>query len=249
MIRARLRAHGLLEEAQRVAAHHGCPVDELTDDARVEFTSILKQNGWSEANAFSLLGIPPPKSGTRLAVPRDRSALEPVKIGERDSRERSRDPHRSRRQRDVRSRTESVRQLPKRELQRDGALYPERPGVDYQRPKTRAECVDGPRPCPFVSCQHNLFLDVSAKTGAIKLNFPDLEPDQLEHSCALDEADAGGLTLYQIARRTNLTRERVRQIQGKATSRMKALPGFKKLIELLDGAEVAEPDARATQPG
>lgn len=28
------------------------------------------------------------------------------------------------------------------------------------RPKTRADCIDGPRPCPWVSCKYNLQIDV-----------------------------------------------------------------------------------------
>ena len=51
-------------------------------------------------------------------------------------------------------------------------LYPD--VEDVVKPKERAECGNGERPCPFVSCKHHLYLDVSAKTGAIKLNFPDL---------------------------------------------------------------------------
>ena len=84
----------------------------------------------------------------------------------------TRDERRSRRKRAVRARTISVKRMTKRELEIGRLLYPE---TDYYKPKTRAECVEGPRPCPYVSCKHHLFLDVSARTGAIKLNFPDLE--------------------------------------------------------------------------
>src|SRR4029079_6406480 len=85
----------------------------------------------------------------------------------------TRGQRRSRRKRDVRARTISVKRMTKRELELGRLLYPE---IDVQKPKTRAECgVSGERPCPFVSCKHHLYLDVSARTGAIKLNFPDLE--------------------------------------------------------------------------
>lgn len=30
-----------------------------------------------------------------------------------------------------------------------------------QRPTKRSECVDGPRPCPWVSCRHHLLLEIS----------------------------------------------------------------------------------------
>lgn len=81
------------------------------------------------------------------------------------------------------------------------------------RPLTRGECREMPRPCPFVSCKHHLYLDVNPETGSIKINFPYLEPWELEHSCSLDIAEAGGKTLEEIGLITNLTRERVRQVE------------------------------------
>lgn len=83
---------------------------------------------------------------------------------------------------------------------------------DPDRPKTRGDCKDGPRPCPWVSCRYHLYLDVNESTGSIKLNQPHLEPDELEHSCALDIADAGGTTLKGIGDLLGVTRERARQI-------------------------------------
>ena len=101
----------------------------------------------------------------------------------------TREQRRSRRKREVRARTISVKRMTKRELEIGRLLYPEN---DYEKPRTRAECAEGPRPCPYVSCKHHLYIDVSARTGAIKLNFPDLEVWDLGESCALDVADRGG---------------------------------------------------------
>lgn len=81
------------------------------------------------------------------------------------------------------------------------------------RPRTRGDCIGGPRPCPWVGCKHSLYLDVSPDTGSLKLNFPGIEPDELEHSCALDVADAGAATLEDVGQRMNLKRERIRQIE------------------------------------
>lgn len=83
----------------------------------------------------------------------------------------------------------------------------------YERPKKRSECIDGPRPCPFVSCKYHLYLDVKTDTNSIKLNFPHLEVWDLEHSCALDVAERGGMTLEDVGHIMNLTRERVRQVE------------------------------------
>jgi len=90
----------------------------------------------------------------------------------------------------------------------------------YDRPKTRGDCARVPRPCSYVACSHNLYLDIS-ETGSIILNFPHLEPGQMpaDQSCALDLAARGGMTLEEIAVVTNLTRERIRQVELKALNR------------------------------
>ena len=93
---------------------------------------------------------------------------------------------------------------------------------EKDRPQTRADCASIPRPCPFISCKHHLYLDVSPRTGSIKLNFPDLEVWQLPISCALDIAEAGGCTLETVGEIMNLTRERVRQLEVRALSRLQA---------------------------
>ncbi len=91
------------------------------------------------------------------------------------------------------------------------AQYP--PVTDLDRPRLRAECGAESRPCPWVACKHHLYLDISPTTGSIKLNYPDREPWELEHSCALDVADTGSKTLDEIGEITNLTRERIRQVE------------------------------------
>jgi len=78
-----------------------------------------------------------------------------------------------------------------------------------------------PRPCPYVSCKHHLYLDVMPRTGAIKLNFPDLEPWELEETCALDVAEHDHCTLLEIGQLMNLTRERVRQIEADALEKLR----------------------------
>jgi len=82
------------------------------------------------------------------------------------------------------------------------------------RPRTRGDCAAGPRPCPWVSCRHHLFLEVR-ESGGIKLNFPHLEVWAMGESCSLDVADRGTATLEQAGRAVGLTRERVRQIESR----------------------------------
>jgi len=108
-----------------------------------------------------------------------------------------------------RARTIAARRLTSIELREVHSTRTDR----ADRPRTRAECQHEQRPCPWVSCKHHLYLDVNPRTGSIKLNFPDLEPWELEHTCALDVADDGGHTLEEVGDITNLTRERIRQLE------------------------------------
>jgi len=93
--------------------------------------------------------------------------------------------------------------------------------VEENRPRTRADCINGPRPCLFVSCKHNLYLDVNPETGSIKLNFPDKEIWELEHTCALDVAEKGGITLEEVGEIMNLTRERIRQVETRGLAKLR----------------------------
>jgi len=94
------------------------------------------------------------------------------------------------------------------------------PPFDHWRPSTRNECVDGPRPCPYVGCQPHLYLDVSERTGNLRHNWPRLEPDELAESCALDVAENGPSHLGRIAELLNITKERVRQLEDRALRRL-----------------------------
>lgn len=145
----------------------------------------------------------------------------------------------------VRGRTISIKRLSKRELERGRLLYPD---LDVPRPETRADCVQGvnaERPCPFVSCKHHLFLDVSPRSGAIKINFPGLEPHEMSETCALDVADRGGATLEDVGGMMNLTREGVRQLETRGIARLKGLDALAKAAEL---AGVGEPEASPPEP-
>ena len=118
----------------------------------------------------------------------------------------------------VRSKTIAPKRLT-RDERRMAALvvYPE----DVERPRSREECANMPRPCPFVSCAHHLYLDVNPESGAIKLNFPHLEVWEMAETCSLDVADRGGITLEEVGEILNLTRERIRQVEVRGLLRLK----------------------------
>lgn len=80
-------------------------------------------------------------------------------------------------------------------------------------PPVRATCAGGPRPCPWISCRHQM-------TPAAPAKWPIPAP-----TCALDVADlveagAPSPTLDVVGRWLGVTRERVRQIE--ATAKRKA---------------------------
>lgn len=151
--------------------------------------------------------------------------------------------------------TVSMARLSKRALDEGAAMYPERPGVDYQRPRTFADCdaadLGASVPCPFVSCKHHVALDVNERAGSIKSNFPDCDPDEIPHTCTLRVAERGGATLDDVAAVMNLTRERVRQIQDIALAKIRHALGDAAIRDLIDASDdrLAAIDARDAQYG
>ena len=128
-----------------------------------------------------------------------------------------------------RSRTMSRKEIA-RELRRqrafgivDAELEEVMREIEAERPRTRADCAQGVRPCMFISCKHHLYLDVNPSTGSIKLNFPDREVWELAETCALDVADRGGITLEEVGSIMNLTRERIRQVETRGLLKLRAI--------------------------
>jgi hypothetical protein len=130
----------------------------------------------------------------------------------------SRKIRRRRRRTRPRSKTIAMKRLTREELRVGALMYPP---VDIPRPRTRAECKEEARPCPWVACKHHLYLDINPETGSIKINFPDLEPWELQHTCALDVAERGGITLEEVGEIMNLTRERIRQVEVRGLLKLK----------------------------
>lgn len=146
-------------------------------------------------------------------------------------------------------RTESLASLGKKKIAAGRALYPEMPGIDYQRPRTRGDCVDGPRPCPFVSCRHHLYLEATP-SGSVIYNFPDHDPDEIPQTCSLDVVDEG-VTLAVVADALNLTREAARQIEERVFSKLRVayphmrehVPAGKVRLPVLDTEDEETPEA------
>lgn len=88
--------------------------------------------------------------------------------------------------------------------------------VLHGRPRTRRDCKNVPRPCPFVGCRHHLWMELLPSSRDIKPNLSKALPWEMPHaSCSLDVADANpnGMTLLDIGRYFKISRERIRQVE------------------------------------
>lgn len=110
----------------------------------------------------------------------------------------------------------------------------------HNRPITRGDCVEGPRPCPFTSCRYHLFLDVTP-AGSIKMHFAGEEEAlaQMEETCALDVADKGGMGMDTIGKYFNVTGARIQQEVSEALKKMR-VDCESKGIDIMDLLHVPE---------
>jgi len=68
----------------------------------------------------------------------------------------------------------------------------------------------------------NTYLDVDRRTGRVALSRPG-EPDEVpaDTSCALDLAERGGMSLSEVGDVLGVVRERVRQIEEEALTKVR----------------------------
>ena len=96
-----------------------------------------------------------------------------------------------------------------------------------RRPRKRSECPE--TPCPYVSCEWHLMLDVN-EHGAITKSYEDIT--EMPYTCLFEFIDKqryivntehnttkGGI-LVEVGRALGITRERVRQIQNEALQKL-----------------------------
>ncbi|MFN0248768.1 MAG: sigma factor-like helix-turn-helix DNA-binding protein [Kofleriaceae bacterium] len=170
--------------------------DDMNDDDELDETLDEGEGDEGEADELSDDGVSPSDEAPEV----------------------SRKIRRRRRRTRPRSKTIAMKRLTREELRVGALMYPP---VDIPRPTSRAECKEEMRPCPWVACKHHLYLDINPETGSIKINFPDLEPWELKHTCALDVAERGGITLEEVGEIMNLTRERIRQVEVRGLLKLK----------------------------
>lgn len=107
---------------------------------------------------------------------------------------------------------------------------------DDERPRTRADCKDVPRPCPYVGCKYNTYLDIKDDGTILAPDYPPWEANP-KTSCVLDVADgslgrpitdptdkmrvADVATLDEIGQAIGVTRERTRQVIDNILAKLK----------------------------
>lgn len=87
------------------------------------------------------------------------------------------------------------------------------------RPRTRGDCENGERPCPWAGCRYHLYVTFVSSRGRVYTARSALE--DMKETCALDVAAAGGVTLEEIGLLWGMSRERVRQVEAVATRKLR----------------------------
>ena len=102
------------------------------------------------------------------------------------------------------------------------------------RPTTRAECVNGTRPCPYLACKYHMISAYSHRQMYHKNDEEILEfAMALPWTCVLDyvEVHPDGCTLQDIADILIMTRERARQLLDFKNAPPNKYPGILKKIK------------------
>lgn len=105
---------------------------------------------------------------------------------------------------------------------------PRRRAAIQVRPRTRASCASVPRPCPFVGCRHNSFLEVNER-GQVRtvVGRPGLQPWEVpaSSSCVLDLVDEPReWSRAEAARHLGCTPEAVRLAEHRALGKLRDNP-------------------------
>jgi hypothetical protein len=119
--------------------------------------------------------------------------------------------------REKKKRTLHMKRLSIHEMRINALVYPERV---YWRPRTRADCANVGRPCPYVACRHHLYLDANERTGSVKTNHEG-EVWEMRETCSLDVADQGPHELSEIGGILGVTHQRITQIVQSALEKLK----------------------------
>lgn len=93
---------------------------------------------------------------------------------------------------------------------------PEPAPAPERRPRTRADCIDGPRPCPWFGCAHHLGTKVT-QAGRLCVR----EIGEQQPSCELDEAERGPKTKEETGRVLGVTSRMVDYLERNAARKLR----------------------------
>lgn len=137
-----------------------------------------------------------------------------------------------------------IRRLTRRQQLREPATADELRDLDAARVEAAlGHCADVPRPCPFVSCRHNNFLERFPKA--------DGDPSEVDagDSCSIDVAMQGPHTSEEVAYVLELSEEQVDAVVEGAGARLReAMAGNEEALEGVQGTPMGELSA-STQGG
>lgn len=113
-----------------------------------------------------------------------------------------------------------------------------RPRATHWRPQRRSQCTED-RPCPYVGCKFNLVLEIMMGGG---LRYTRGSPDDPlapwsgdVSNCMHDHMHEAGMTLDEIGVVLGMSRERVRQIEAVALTKIKKSAFAREVLsELMD---------------
>lgn len=80
-------------------------------------------------------------------------------------------------------------------------------------PKTRGDCVNGIRPCPYKKCKHF----INTVTG---------------ETCTLDYADRGGMNAREVAEELGISRQMVELIEKRAIEKLQKIFKLREVTEV-----------------
>ena len=107
--------------------------------------------------------------------------------------------------------TEQEKPIAERIAALDAEIEQECARLGISKPRTRGECEDGVRPCPWVRCRYHLLdVDPDSKSGRPTNTWVD--PHEMPETCALDIAQKEN-HLDEIGVFLGVTKERVRQLE------------------------------------
>lgn len=111
------------------------------------------------------------------------------------------------------------------------------PQAWHDKPRTRGDCEDGPRPCPWVTCRYHTLLDISHHGKLFKSRrFDENSPEdiidalaRMRHTCALDVGELGAHTQAEVASILNVDQSSVAHTEVDAIARARGkLPPAKR---------------------